>query len=187
MVRATQATFKLGIEFRNWGAPGDSYIHGFGKIGQDLYWLHCHQFWLKERAGGRAKHLDHYALNTLAARMNRFAMPDPSNPQSPIADIDYAYHFDASLFARFLRGRAEAAGVERIEGRIVAANRRGSDGFLDHVVLADARGGWRPVRRLLRHARSADRRRDGVGYEDWSEWLLCDRASRCRARAGRGR
>lgn len=177
MVRATQATFKLGIEFRNWRAPGHSYIHGFGKIGQDLYWLHCHQFWLKEQAAGRAKHLDHYALNTLAARMNRFAMPDPSNPHSPLADIDYAYHFDASLFARFLRGRAEAAGVERIEGRIVAANRRGEDGFLDHVVLADGRmvdgdlfvdcSGMRGL--LIGDAM-------GVGYEDWSQWLLCDRA-----------
>ena len=177
MMRATQATFKLGIEFRNWRAPGHSYIHGFGKIGQDLYWLHCHQFWLKEAAHGRAKHLDHYALNTLAARMNRFAMPDPAHPHSPLADIDYAYHFDASLFARFLRGRAEQAGVERIEGRIVAANRRGEDGFLDHVVLADGRrvdgdlfvdcSGMRGM--LIGDAM-------GVGYEDWDAWLLCDRA-----------
>ncbi|WP_287979431.1 tryptophan halogenase family protein [Sphingomonas sp.] len=177
MVRATQATFKLGIEFRNWRAPGHSYIHGFGKIGQDLYWLHCHQFWLKEQAAGRAKHLDHYALNTLAARMNRFAMPDPSNPYSPVADLDYAYHFDASLFARFLRSRAEQAGVLRIEGRIVAANRRGQDGFLDHVVLADGRtvdgdlfidcSGMRGL--LIGGAM-------GVGYEDWDRWLLCDRA-----------
>ncbi|WP_308815210.1 tryptophan 7-halogenase [Sphingomonas sp. GV3] len=177
MVRATQATFKLGIEFRNWRAPGHSYIHGFGKIGQDLYWLHCHQFWLKEQAAGRAKHLDYYALNTLAARMNRFAMPDPSNPYSPVADLDYAYHFDASLFARFLRARAEQAGVLRIEGRIVAANRRGQDGFLDHVVLADGRtvdgdlfvdcSGMRGL--LIGGAM-------GVGYEDWDRWLLCDRA-----------
>lgn len=177
MVRATQATFKLGIEFRNWRAPGHSYIHGFGKIGQDLYWLHCHQFWLKEAAQGRAKHLDHYALNTLAARMNRFAMPDASNPHSPLADLDYAYHFDASLFARFLRGRAEGAGVARTEGRIVAANRRSDDGFLDHVVLADGRrvdgdlfidcSGMRGL--LIGDAM-------GVGYQDWDAWLLCDRA-----------
>ncbi len=177
MVRATQATFKLGIEFRNWRTPGHSYIHGFGKIGQDLYWLHCHQFWLKEAARGRAKHFDHYALNTLAARMNRFTMPDPAHPNSPIADIDYAYHFDASLYARYLRTRAEKAGVERIEGRIVAANRRASDGHLDHVVLADGRtvdgdlfidcSGMRGL--LIGEAM-------GVGYEDWSQWLLCDRA-----------
>jgi tryptophan halogenase len=177
MVRATQATFKLGIEFRNWRTPGHSYIHGFGKIGQDLYWLHCHQFWLKEAAAGRARHLDHYALNTLAARMNRFAMPDASNPHSPLADIDYAYHFDASLFARFLRARAEAAGVERIEGRIVSTHLRGEDGFLDHVLLADGRtvegdlfidcSGMRGL--LIGDAM-------GVGYEDWDRWLLCDRA-----------
>lgn len=177
MVRATQATFKLGIEFRNWRRPGDSYIHGFGKIGQDLYWLHCHQLWLKEAAHGRAKHLDHYALNTMAARLNRFAMPDPANPQSPLADIDYAYHFDASLYARYLRSRAERQGVARIEGRIVAANRRGQDGFLDHVMLADGRridgdlfidcSGMRGL--LIGEAM-------GVGYEDWDRWLLCDRA-----------
>lgn len=177
MVRATQATFKLGIEFRNWRAPGHSYIHGFGKIGNDLYWLHCHQFWLKEAGQGRAKPLDHYALNTLAARLNRFAMPDPAHPNSPLADIDYAYHFDASLFARFLRARAETQGVERIEGRIVAANRRGSDGFLDHVVLADGRrvdgdlfvdcSGMRGL--LIGDAM-------GISYEDWDKWLLCDRA-----------
>ncbi len=177
MVRATQGTFKLGIEFVNWQAPGASYIHGFGKIGQDLYWLHCHQFWLKARAAGRARHLDHYALNTLMARMNRFAMPDPSHPHSPIAGIDYAYHFDASLYARYLRGRAERQGVERIEGRIVGANRRGEDGHLDHVVLADGRtvdgdlfidcSGMRGL--LIGEAM-------GVGYEDWDRWLLCDRA-----------
>src|SRR6187402_2628817 len=67
MVRATQATFKLGIEFVNWREPGHSYIHGFGKIGQDLLWLHTHQFWLKMAARGEVKHFDHYALNTLAA------------------------------------------------------------------------------------------------------------------------
>jgi tryptophan halogenase len=176
-VRATQATFKLGIEFRNWGGVGDSYIHGFGKIGQDLYWLHCHQFWLKARATGDARPFDHYALNTLAARMNRFALPDPAHPHSPIADLDYAYHFDAALYAAFLRRRAEAAGVERIEGRIVAANRRGQEGFLDHVVLADGRtidgdlfvdcSGMRGL--LIGDAM-------GVGYEDWDHWLLCDRA-----------
>ena len=121
MIRATQATFKLGIEFVDWRALGHSYIHGFGKIGQDLLWLHPHQFWLKYAARGQTKHFDHYALNCLAARQNRFCLPDPRNPGSPLADLDYAYHFDASLFARFLRAHAEQRGVTRIEGRIVSA------------------------------------------------------------------
>ncbi len=177
MIRATQATFKLGLEFVNWREPGHSYIHGFGKIGQDLLWLHTHQFWLKLHARGQARHFDHYALNTLAARKNRFAQPDLSTPGSPMADIDYAYHFDASLFAAYLRRQSEARGVRRIEGRVVEVRQRAADGFVDHVVLADGRqvGGdlfidCSGMRGLLIGQTL------GVGYEDWSRWLLCDRA-----------
>lgn len=177
MVEATQATFKLGIEFVNWRAPGHSYIHGFGKIGQDLMWFHTHQLWLKAAAQGRARDFDHYALNTLAARRNRFCPPDPRNPGSPMADIDYAYHFDASLYAAFLRRQSEARGVRRIEGRIVGTKLRPEDGFVDRVVLADGTevdgdlfvdcSGMRGL--LIGQAM-------GVGYEDWSRWLPCDRA-----------
>ena len=177
MIRATQATFKLGIEFVDWRAPGHSYIHGFGKIGQDLRWLHTHHLWLRLAELGAVKHFDHYALNCLAARKNKFCFPDPRNPGSPIAGLDYAYHFDASLYAAYLRGRSEARGVERIEGRIVSVELRPEDGYVDHVVLADGRtvggdlfvdcSGMRAL--LIGQAL-------GVGYEDWSRWLLCDRA-----------
>ena len=177
MIRATQATFKLGIEFVDWRALGHSYIHGFGKIGQDLLWLHPHQFWLKYAARGQAKHFDYYALNCLAARQNRFCLPDPRNPGSPLADLDYAYHFDASLFARFLRAHAEQRGVTRIEGRIVSAELRPADGHVDQVLLNDGRrvdgelfidcSGMRAL--LLGQTL-------GVGYEEWSHWLPCDRA-----------
>jgi tryptophan halogenase len=109
--------------------------------------------------------------------MNRFAPPDPRNPNSPLADIDYAYHFDASLFAAFLRKQSEARGVRRIEGRIVEVKQRPEDGFVDNVVLKDGRivdgdlfvdcSGMRGL--LIGQTL-------GVGYEDWSKWLLCDRA-----------
>jgi tryptophan halogenase len=177
MVRATQASFKLGIEFVNWKKPGDSYVHGFGKIGQDIWWLHAHQLWLKMAAQGKARHFDAYALNCVAARQNKFCMPDPRNPGSPISGLDYAYHFDASLFAAYLRKASEARGVTRIEGRITDVKLRGEDGFVDHVVLADGRtvdgdlfvdcSGMRAL--LLGGAL-------GVGFEDWSRWLLNDRA-----------
>jgi tryptophan halogenase len=177
MIKATQATFKLGIEFVNWREPGHSYIHGFGKIGQDIWWLHTHQLWLKAAARGDAQHFDNYALNCLAARRNKFCLPDPRNPGSPLAGLDYAYHFDASLFAKYLRGQSEGRGVQRIEGKIVSVELRPEDGFVDHVVLADGRtvdgdlfvdcSGMRGL--LIGQAL-------GVGYEDWSRWLLCDRA-----------
>ena len=177
MIKATQATFKLGIEFVDWRDVGHSYIHGFGKIGQDLLWLHPHQFWLKFDALGKAKHFDAYALNCVAARKNRFAFPDMGNPDSPFAGLDYAFHMDASLFAAFLRRESEARGVKRIEGRIVATNLRPADGFVESVKLADGQqvdgdlfvdcSGMRSI--LLGEAL-------GVGFEDWSHWLPCDRA-----------
>ena len=109
MISATKATFKLGIQFVDWGAPGEKYIHGFGKIGRDMLWLHPHQLWLAahERDPGSVKHFDTYSLNCVACRRNKFAFPDPRNPNSPLADMDYAYHFDASLLARFLRSESD--------------------------------------------------------------------------------
>ncbi|MEQ1726045.1 MAG: tryptophan halogenase family protein [Sphingopyxis sp.] len=177
MIRETKATFKLGIDFVDWRKPGSRYFHGFGNIGRDLLWLHTHQMWLKAAAMGKAHDFDDYSINAVAARRGRFAQGDKSNPQSPMADLDYAYHFDASLLAAFLSKRAQAAGVERIEGTIVDVKLRGEDGFVDHVVLGDGRtvggdlfvdcSGMRAL--LIGDAM-------GVGYEGWERWLLCNRA-----------
>src|SRR5918996_349171 len=137
MISETKATFKLGIQFVDWGAPGETYIHGFGKIGRDMLWLHPHHLWLaaRERAPGSVKHFDNYSLNCAASLRNRFVFPDKRNPNSPIADIDYAYHFDASLFARFLRSESEARGVKRVEGRIVEVIQDPESGFVTSVRL----------------------------------------------------
>ncbi|MFM5916532.1 MAG: tryptophan halogenase family protein [Novosphingobium sp.] len=177
LLRETHATYKLGIEFVNWRDAGHSYIHGFGNIGQDLLWLHTHQFWLRARALGKAQHFDHYALNCAAARRNKMAAPDKRNPNSPLADIDYAFHFDATAYARFLRARSEAQGVERIAGTIIDVQQNAETGFVESVTLSDGRSvpgdlfidcsGQRAL--LLGGAM-------GVGYEDWNQWLLCNRA-----------
>ncbi|MGN6364342.1 tryptophan halogenase family protein [Asticcacaulis taihuensis] len=179
-LKATQGTFKLGIEFVGWRDgphdPADSYIHGFGKIGIDRLWLHTHQFWLKMREKGAVKHFDHYAICCAAARKGRFTPPDPRRGP-PISDLDYAYHFDASLYARYLRILSEGRGVKRIEGRITQVNLRPEDGFIDTLTLQNGQSiggdlfidcsGMRGL--LISEAL-------GVGYEDWNEWLLCDRA-----------
>ena len=179
MISETKATFKLGIQFIDWGAPGESYIHGFGKIGRDMLWLHPHQLWLaaRERAPGSVKPFDHYSIAGAAALRNRFAFPDKRNPNSPIADLEYAYHFDASLFARFLRAESEARGVTRVEGRIVETLQDSETGFVTGVRLQDGReldgdlfvdcSGMRAL--LIGDAL-------GVGYEHWNKWLICDRA-----------
>lgn len=177
LLRETQATYKLGIEFVNWRTPGHSYIHGFGDIGQDLLWLHTHQFYLRHGGEDRFGSFDKFALNCAAARRNKMASPDKRDPDSPLHGFDYAYHFDASLYAAFLRRRAEAQGVERIEGRIEHVQRDGDTGFVSHVSLASGPqidgdffidcSGMRGL--LIGQAM-------GVPYLDWNDWLLCDRA-----------
>ena len=177
MMRASQATFKLGIDFVDWHRGNDRYFHGFGRIGHDFMWLHPHHLWLASRQAGSTTHFDHYALNCVAGIQNRFCYPDLRNPTSPLGGLDYAYQFDASLFARFLRSRAEANGVTRIEGKIVDVPLDSERGQVNHVVLEDGRiidgdlfvdcSGMRAL--LIGQAL-------GIGYDDWDRWLLNDRA-----------
>ncbi|MBB5711785.1 tryptophan halogenase family protein [Sphingomonas xinjiangensis] len=176
-VRRTQGSFKLGIQFNDWSRFGSSYVHGFGVIGQDLEWLRCHQYWVKLHALGRAGELDRYSINTWAALANRFMRPRVDMPDSPVGQIAYAFHFDAGLYAAFLADYARARGVERREGRIVDVSLEGNNGFIRSVTLADGDelaadlfidcSGFRGL--LIGEAL-------GVGYEDWSHWLPCDRA-----------
>lgn len=171
---ATQGTIKLGIAFDGWTREGDSYLHGFGEVGRGLGLVGFHHYWLRARAAGEAEDFGSYSLNNMAARAGKFAQID--QPQGPVPAMPYAYHFDAGLYAKFLRGYAEARGVERVEGRIVSAT-RGDDGDIAGLLLEGERSvdgdlfvdcsGFRSL--LLGETL-------GVGYEDWSHWLPCDRA-----------
>ncbi len=176
-MRQTMGTFKLGIEFVNWGKPGDSYIHGFGKIGQDLGLVPFYQYWLKMHQAGKAAPLDDYSINTVAARQNRFLPPVTDRPNSPLADIAYAYHFDASLYARFLRKYAEDRGVTRFEGKVVGVEQNPETGYINALTLdkgdrvagqlfVDCSG----LRGILIEQTLK------TGYTDWTHWLPCDRA-----------
>ena len=177
-VKRTQATAKLGIQFNDWGRIGDSYFHGFGAIGRSLGPLPFHQFWLKLCLSGRAGPIGDYSAQTVMGPRGKFA-PGEHNAQdnSPLADIAYAYHFDASLYARFLRELSESRGVQRIEGKIVGVNQRAEDGHIESVTLESGQvvggelfidcSGFRGllIEQTLR-----------TGYTDWSHWLPCDRA-----------
>jgi tryptophan halogenase len=136
-LRVTRGTFKLGIEFVNWSAIGDRYTHGVGKLGPDLDGLPFHHFWLRGVHAGLVSSLGDYSINTAAPRRAKFMRPRPDMAGSPLREITYAYHFDAGLYARFLRQLAEQKGVERIEGKIVSVQQREPDGFISAVVLGD--------------------------------------------------
>lgn len=175
-VRKTQATFKLGIEFRDWAGTGSSFFHGFGDFGPAIQGVSAHQLWMKTRAVEDESSYEDFSIATVAARHGRFA-PPADDPRSVLGSYSYAYHFDAALYAAFLRGEAETRGVKRRDARIADVRLRSEDGFIEALVLDDGTAvtgdlfidcsGF--VGLLIERALKA-------GFEDWSNWLPCDRA-----------
>ncbi len=176
-MRETMGSFKLGIEFVNWGKLGDRYMHGFGRLGQDLATVPFDQYWHKMRRLGKAAPLGEYSITRMAANANRFMPARFDVPNSPLRDITYAYHFDASLYAKYLRKLSESRGVVRIEGKIKRATMREPDGHIDAVELENGTrvegelfidcSGFRGL--LIEQTLE-------TGYEDWTRWLPADRA-----------
>jgi tryptophan halogenase len=175
-VRATQGSFKLGIQFVNWGKQGHSYFHPFGTFGRPFDLVNLHHYWWQAFENGQVSGLDDYCMAWSAAKRNRFAPPS-TDPRHVLSTYDYAYHFDACLYARMLRTYAEAKGVKRQEGKIVDVSLDPESGFVQSVTLKDGQiiagemfidcSGFRGV--LIEGALK-------TGYDDWSHWLPCDRA-----------
>ena len=177
MLRATQGTIKLGIQFHDWNRLGDVYMHAFGDIGSKLGMLDFHHYWLKGRQGGLADRLGAYSLNETAALADRFDRLQRIEGTS-MGGLVYAFHFDAILFARHLRAYSEQRGVRRIEGRVVDINLRGDDGFVESVTMANGdRIGGDLFIDCSGFAALLIEQAMGTGYEDWSLWLPCDRAA----------
>ncbi|MBB5518936.1 tryptophan halogenase family protein [Amphiplicatus metriothermophilus] len=169
-MRATQATFKLGIAFENWARRGDRYIHSFGRIGKSTWMGDFHHYWLQAKAEGYGGAIGEYCFEHQAAEANRFF----ASEKSP---INYAYHLDAGLYARFLRAFSEPKGVRRIEGKIVGVDQDGESGFIRALIMESGERiegdlfidctGFRGL--LIEQTLKA-------GYEDWRRWLATDSA-----------
>ena len=175
-MQRTQGTFKLGIQFVDWWKKGHDYVHAFGVIGQDWEWLRCHHYWLRANQRGRARDFSDYSINCAAALSNKFAHARSDMGDSPIGHIAHAFHFDASLYGRYLRGFAEQHGVRRSEGRIVDVGMHDSGDIASVTLEGDRKieadffvdcSGFRAL--LIEQALK-------TGYEDWTHWLPCDRA-----------
>ena len=169
-MRATNATFKLGIMFDDWKDVGESYFHSFGLAGKDHWSAGFQHFWLRGLEEGHDQPYDEYCLELMAAREGKFA-------QLPDDRINYAYQLDSTLYAKFLRDMAEEAGCTRVEGKIGQVELDGETGNIDSLVLEDGARidgdlfldctGFRAL--LIGGAL-------GVGHDDWTHWLPCDAA-----------
>jgi tryptophan halogenase len=174
---ATKGTFKLGIEFVGWGAEGERYFHPFGPHGQDYRAVHFHQLYLREAKRRPLPDIREWSMSSVAAELGRFDRPGPQTPM-PLAQLAYAFHFDAGLYAKFLRAHSEKKGVRRIEGKIVDVEVGGTRGHVQSVTLADGQ----TIRGELFIDCSGFRgllieQKLETGYEDWRHWLPCDRAA----------
>jgi tryptophan 7-halogenase len=175
-VRRTKGSFKLGIQFVDWGKKGSTYFHPFGAYGLNMEGLSFHAFWLRMHQAGLTPWIDDYSIQAKAAEAGKFMRPvDAGN--SPLSSITYAFHFDAGLYALYLREYAEAGGVVRKEGKITQVVQRSEDGFIEAVVTEDGTrieadlfidcSGFHGL--LIGDTMKSD-------YIDWSRWLPCNSA-----------
>lgn len=172
----TSATYKLGIEFVNWGKLGDSYIHPFGDFGLSNNGVAFHHYWRKMMSDPQTGALDQYSLPVMACRAAKFEPPS-NNPRSVSSTYRYAYQFDSLKYAPFLRRHSEARGVTRLEGKVVDVNLESATGHITSVklesgaeiagdIFVDCTGFFGVlIERALK-----------TGYESWTKWLPCDRA-----------
>ncbi|MBS7668954.1 tryptophan halogenase family protein [Croceicoccus gelatinilyticus] len=169
-MRATHATFKLGIQFDNWRVPGEGYFHSFGAAGKDHWTAGFQHFWMEGKERGHDASYDDYCIELIAAREGKFAhLPDNR--------MNYAFQLDATAFARFLRTIAEAEGTQRIEGKISHVDLDGESGDIAAITLESGKRiegdlfidctGFRAL--LIGQAMH-------VGYDDWTHYLPCDSA-----------
>ncbi|MEM9401362.1 MAG: tryptophan halogenase family protein [Pseudomonadota bacterium] len=176
MLAAVGGTFKLGIQFVNWGQQGESYFHPFGSYGYEIEGIAFHQIWHKLRIQQDKRPLFAFNIETLAAQFGRFAITNPE-ARTDLPPVNYAYHIDAVKYGQFLRSFSKARGVKRIEGRIENTALNPESGFVESVTLEDGQtiegdffidcSGFRGL--LIEQALK-------TGYTDWTHWLPCDRA-----------
>lgn len=175
-LKATNGTFKLGIEFIDWGKKGESYFHPFGTHGVDMQGIDFHQYWLYSKHAGNSRPIQDYSVCALAAEQNKFTRPD-NNPRSPLSHLRYAYHIDATDYARYLRRYAEERGVKRLEGKVVDVTQNNTSGDIKSLKLENGSEIYGDFFfdctgfRSLLSGKTLE-----TPFIDWSHWLPCDTA-----------
>ena len=175
-MRACQATFKLGIEFVDWGALGRHYMHPFTQFGPNVKSKDFAALWMHHARQNPESVIDDYNLGCIAAAQGRFVLPFRGQPPQ-IGPLSYAFHMDASLYARYLRTYAVARGVQRIEGKVTQVTQDSESGDITSVTMESGEtiAGDFFVDCSGFHGLLIEKTLK-CGYHDWGHWLPCNRA-----------
>lgn len=175
-IRATRASFKLGIQFENWRNIGEQFFHPFSDYGIDFNGVEFQHYFYRLKKNNAMQNLHDYSISCQLAKHNNFAQPLES-PQNPLADYSYAYHFDATLYAKVLRELSLSRGVIHLDQKVERVNLRTDEGFIESLLLDNGQliagdlfidcTGFKGL--LIEECLN-------TGYEDWQDWLLCDSA-----------
>lgn len=175
-VKATQGSFKLGIQFVDWAKLGHTYFHPFGSYGRPFDYSAVHQYWVYCGGPDSGISFDDLCMAWTMAKAGKFGLPTPDQ-RNVLSTFEYAFHFDAGLYAAFLRKYSEERSVIRHEGKVASVQQNGESGFIESVTMEDGRvctadlfidcSGFRGI--LIEGALK-------TGYEEWTHWLPCDRA-----------
>jgi len=180
VIKATNATCKLGIEFKNWCGDDKSFIHPFGLFGQGTKEVPFHHYWLKAQKETlheeQKTKLEEFSLGVNLAKENKFFFP-PEKPKSQLDIFDWALHFDAALFANLMRDYSVKNGVAIVDNFISEVQLSKGTGNIESLIFDNDQqlsadlfidcSGFKAL--LIEGALK-------TGYEDWSHWLLCDSA-----------
>ena len=160
---------RIGTMFQGWNAERQPYVHAYGSVGIGKQSIPFHQLWLRARRNGADISFEEYSVAAMLAKTGRIA------GSSNIAEVGYGLHLTLDRYARLMRDFATHLGVSALTCERFEVRLRPEDGFVAALTLdsgetiaadlfVDCTGPAALVRRSL----------DG-DFDDWSQWLPCDR------------
>lgn len=171
-MKKTDATFKQSIKYVNWlENKGEAYHHPFSRFTPGPI-DRTGQRWMESRRD--IPFVETVSAQAVLSDIN--LSPRPLGQTQFAAQLKYAYHFDAQLYADYLSEVAVARGVQHVRANVVGAT-KDDDGYLESVTLEDGTMveadffiDCTGFKALLMEGEM------GVGWDSYAQWLLCDRA-----------
>jgi tryptophan 7-halogenase len=175
VIKASAGTFALGTAMSGWTKTGSTSFHPFGEAGAPLKNLSFHQMAARLRAERATINLSNYSLAALCAQTQRFARP-PANCASVLSTLSYGFILETKGYTDMFRADALARDVTVVKADIEHVE-LSNTGFINSVLVSSGAG---IAGDLFIDCTGSEGKLisvlPGVKFNDWSNWLPCDKA-----------